>query len=78
MSDIRAWLDGLGLAAYAEAFEENEITLDFARDLTDTDLEKLGVTVMGHRKALLRAIGDLAPATEAKAPAAPRQERLHS
>ena len=72
MSDIRAWLDGLRLADYAEAFEQNEITLDFVRDLTDADLEKLGVSVMGHRKALLRAIGDMAPAADAKAPAAPR------
>ena len=73
MSDIRAWLDDLGLTDYAEAFETNAITIDLARDLSDQDLKDLGVTVMGHRKALLRAIDDLAPAAEAKASTAPRE-----
>ena len=56
MSDIRQWLEDLGLGQYADAFEENEITLDLAHDLTDTDLEKLGVAILGHRKTLLRGI----------------------
>ena len=69
MSDIRQWLEGVGLERYAEAFEENEVTLDLARDLTDTDLEKLGVAILGHRKTLLRAIdklGEPQPQAEAE------------
>ena len=73
MSDIRAWLDDLGLADYAETFETNAITIDLASDLSDQDLKDLGVTVMGHRKALLRAIDDLATATESKAPVVSRE-----
>ena len=59
-SSIRAWLDGLGLAGYADAFEENEINLDLAADLNDSDLKDLGVSTMGRRKILIRAIGALA------------------
>ena len=35
MSDIRAWLEEHDLGRYADSFEENEITLDLARDLSD-------------------------------------------
>ena len=68
MSDIREWLEGVGLERYAEALEDNEVTLDLARDLTDTDLEKLGVAILGHRKTLLRAINKLSePQPQAEA-----------
>jgi class 3 adenylate cyclase len=59
MSSIRAWLKESGLEQYAGAFEENAITVDLVRDLTDDDLKDLGITMMGHRKALLRAIDAL-------------------
>ena len=51
-------LEGLELGQYVETFEENNIDLDIARDLGDQDLKDLGVTSMGHRKLLLRAIGE--------------------
>ena len=75
---IREWLDGLGLARYAETFEENELDLDLVADLRDSDLKELGVAAMGHRKKLLRAIDALAAAaTPAHSPddaaAAPRE-----
>ena len=54
--DIRDWLGELGLERYAEAFEENELDIDLLIDLSDADLKDLGVTAMGHRKKLLRAI----------------------
>ena len=59
VSDIRQWLEGHGLGHYADAFEANEIDLDLVRDLDDDALEKLGVSVMGHRVRLLRAIAAL-------------------
>ena len=58
--NIREWLDSLGLDHYAETFEENELDLDLVADLSDADLKDLGVTAMGHRKKLLRAIEALA------------------
>jgi hypothetical protein len=56
--DVGAWLRTLGLGWYEAAFRENEIDAEVLPDLTDADLEKLGV-VIGHRKRLLKAIAGL-------------------
>ena len=53
--DVAAWLNGLGLSRYVETFAENDIDFDTLPDLTERDLEKLGVS-LGHGKKLLRAI----------------------
>ncbi len=58
MSDIRQWLEELGLGQYAEAFEAEQIAFGQVTELTDTDLEKLGLP-MGPRKALLKAAREL-------------------
>jgi class 3 adenylate cyclase len=65
--DIDGWLRRMGLDQYAQTFRENGIDLSVLPDLTDQDLEKLGVLV-GHRRKLLRAIADL-EAVEKGAPA---------
>jgi class 3 adenylate cyclase len=75
------WLEKLGLGQYAQRFVENEITLSVLPDLTDADLKELGVSALGHRRLLLRAISALdnvekrtpAPATAAPAPVTPQQ-----
>jgi len=56
--DVGAWLQGLGLGQYEAAFRQNEIDAEILADLTDQDLEKLGVP-LGHRKRLLKAIANL-------------------
>src|SRR5262245_65282769 len=61
---IETWLDEIGLAQYATAFSENAIDLEVLPDVTETDLEKLGVA-LGHRKRILRAIAALSGATPA-------------
>jgi class 3 adenylate cyclase len=83
MTDIRQWLEDLGLGQYVETFEHNEMDIDLVRDLGDEALEKLGVSAMGHRVKILRAIAALpALATDAreettltKKPPAPDAER---
>jgi hypothetical protein len=60
--NIRAWLAELGLAKYAEAFASNDIDLDILPELTDADLERLGVASLGDRKRLLKAIASIASA----------------
>jgi class 3 adenylate cyclase/predicted ATPase len=55
MSAISAWLDSLGLGRYAAAFDENAVDLDVVSELTEVDLERMGVA-LGHRKRILRAI----------------------
>jgi hypothetical protein len=52
---IADWLDGLGLGQYAETFANNHIDFAVLPDLTEDDLNKLGVS-LGHGKKLLRAI----------------------
>ena len=41
--DVGSWLRSLGLAQYEVVFRENDIDGEVLRDLTDADLEKLGV-----------------------------------
>jgi class 3 adenylate cyclase/tetratricopeptide (TPR) repeat protein/ABC-type transport system involved in cytochrome c biogenesis ATPase subunit len=57
--DVGVWLRGLGLGQYEAAFRENEIGGDVLPNLTADDLKELGVTVVGHRRKLLTAIGSL-------------------
>src|SRR5262245_48115618 len=56
--DLGGWLRSLGLEQYEAAFRENAIDAEVLPDLTDQDLEKLGV-LLGHRRKLLRAIANL-------------------
>jgi class 3 adenylate cyclase/predicted ATPase len=56
--DITAWLHSLGMQQYEAAFRDNAIDLEILPELTEPDLEKLGV-LLGHRKRMLRAIGAL-------------------
>ena len=64
--DIGGWLRSLGLERYEAAFRDNGVDADVLRDLTDQDLQKVGV-LLGHRRKLLRAIaaldGAFAPAS---------------
>ncbi len=60
--DVSDWLRGLGLERYADAFRDNDIDLDLLSELGEADLEKLGVTSLGHRKRLLKAIAALSDA----------------
>jgi class 3 adenylate cyclase len=56
--DIVVWLRSLGFEKYEPVFRENEIDADVLLELTELDLEKLGVP-LGHRKRLLKAIAAL-------------------
>ena len=57
--DIAAWLRGLGLAQYEQAFRDNAIDAAILPELTADDLKDLGVTLVGHRRRLLAAIASL-------------------
>lgn len=83
MQPIAEWLEQLGLAGYAQLFDENGIDFSVLPELTDQDLEKLGV-LLGHRRKLLRAIAGLkdstpgpaiAPAAHAASPSLDTAER---
>ena len=62
--DIGVWLRSIGLEQYETLFRENDIDVEVLSDLTDGDLEKIGVS-LGHRKRLLKAVAALATLTAA-------------
>ena len=66
--DIGEWLRSLGLDQYETVFRDNAVDLSVLPDLTDQDLEKLGL-LLGHRRKLLRAIPALDGSSIAVAPA---------
>jgi class 3 adenylate cyclase len=65
------------LSEYEQCFAENDVEIDVLPELTDQDLEKLGVS-LGHRRRMLRAIrelgnrsGDASPPPPARVAAEP-------
>ena len=69
MTDLRGWLRAQNLEQLAETFEANDIDVDILSELTDEDLEKLGVSI-GNRRRLLKAIGEAAAKSSESKPAA--------
>jgi hypothetical protein len=57
--DIAAWLRGLGLSQYEQAFRDNAVDVDLLPRLTGDDLREMGVAAVGHRRKLLEAIAAL-------------------
>jgi class 3 adenylate cyclase len=74
--DVAAWLDGLGLGAYADTFAEQAIDGDTLAELSEHDLAQLGMP-LGHRKRLLRAIAALVPRPKDR-PAGPSGRRAEA
>jgi hypothetical protein len=66
MSEIRKWLEAIGLGQYADAFEANDIDMDLIRQIDDQALRDLGMTSAGHRLRIRNGIAKLtaAPAAE--------------
>ena len=58
MNEIEQWLSDIGLDQYGPLFRAQEIDLIVLPELGDSDLRELGVP-LGHRKRLLRAIGEI-------------------
>ena len=69
MQQIADWLKKLGLPEYGERFAENGIDVSVLPHLTDQDLKDMGV-LLGHRRKMLAAIGELSgQPTAARTPA---------
>jgi class 3 adenylate cyclase/predicted ATPase len=68
--DVGEWLRALGLGQYEATIRAHEIDADVLADLTEADLEKIGLP-LGARKRLLKAIANLAPNEASPAPKAP-------
>jgi class 3 adenylate cyclase/predicted ATPase len=76
MSTIAGWLTEHGLAPYVPIFAQNVIDLDVLSDLTDADLEKLGIP-LGDRKRMLKALASTPQMSVPAAAAASKAERRH-
>jgi class 3 adenylate cyclase len=72
MDSFRARLAQHGLGKYTALFAEHGIDLDVVGDLTDADLEKLGVS-LGDRRRILKAAGTIAGTLSSLAPNERRQ-----
>jgi class 3 adenylate cyclase len=59
MSDVRQWLDSLGLGQYADTFEENAIERVHLPDLDHEVLQAMGMSAAGHRMTILKAVAAL-------------------
>lgn len=74
VATLHELLQSLGLAQYQAAFDEQAIDLELLPELTDAQLEQLGVKALGHRIKLRRAAAEWAaraePVPAAGAPAA--------
>ena len=66
--DISAWLHELGLERYEQAFRDNEVDFEVLPELTEADLEGLGLPLGPRRKLLkaIRVLGEGGVAYEAK------------
>jgi class 3 adenylate cyclase/ABC-type lipoprotein export system ATPase subunit len=62
MSDFTLWLQGLGLEKYSAVLASHDIDLTVVPDLTEHDLEKLGLSI-GHRRKFLTAAAKFRPVT---------------
>jgi class 3 adenylate cyclase len=69
--NIADWLRGLSLERYAETFRDNAIEIEVLPELSEADLEKLGV-LLGHRKIMLKAIAALRAPEPVAEPTPPR------
>jgi len=50
MSEVRKWLETIGLGQYGDAFETNDIDMDLLRQIDDQALRDLGMTSAGHQR----------------------------
>ena len=66
MSDFMLWLQNLSLEKYSAILASHDIDLTVVPDLTEQDLEKLGLS-LGHRRKFLAAAAKLRP----EAPSSP-------
>src|SRR5580658_9863703 len=70
MSDFKLWLQSVGLEKYGDVFASHDIDLTVVPDLTEQDLEKLGLS-LGHRRKFMAAASKFRAEPVASAQAQP-------
>jgi SAM domain (Sterile alpha motif) len=56
VSEIRNWLEAIGLGKYGDAFETNKIGMDLLGQVDDQMLKDIGVSIGGHRLRIRRSL----------------------
>ena len=59
MSEVRKWLETIGLSQYGDAFETNDLEIDLLQQIDDQLLKDIGVSSAGHRLRIRNAIAKL-------------------
>jgi class 3 adenylate cyclase len=59
MSEVRKWLEAIGLTQYADAFEANDLDIDLLGQIDDHVLKDIGVSSAGHRLRIRSASAKL-------------------
>ena len=57
--NIELWLNNLDLSEYIHVFKEESIDMAVLPELSSDDLKEIGITKLGHRKIILKAISEL-------------------
>ena len=57
--NIELWLNDLDLSEYINVFKEESIDMAVLPELSSDDLKEIGMTKLGHRKIILKAISEL-------------------
>lgn len=57
--DVSEWLAGMMMPQYVSVFKDNEISGSVLLDISLDDLDYMGITILGHRKVILKSIEDL-------------------
>jgi hypothetical protein len=70
MQQIADWLEKLGMSEYAQRFAENDIDIEVLGELTDSDFDRLGVS-LGPRRKLLKALAAGVPTAATPPPSSP-------
>jgi class 3 adenylate cyclase len=69
VDELERWLTSVGLDQLAPLLRANDIDHELLPELTEADLEKIGIS-LGHRKKLLKAAAHLKPAIAPSSPPA--------
>jgi hypothetical protein len=59
MSEMRKWLESIGLGQYGDAFGANDIDRDLLKQADDQTLKDIGIASPGHRLRIRNAIAKL-------------------
>lgn len=58
-TSIQSWLNQLGMSQYEKAFETNDVDIDVLVNINDQALKDIGISSVGHRIKLLKAIAEI-------------------